>query len=154
MIHGFYFRQTTIINASRAHAECRQPRLESDLSVNRSRHVGWGGAAWRRLALANWQREAAWQHSDGGVLPGHWQSGGRSRVGAVQMPGVQCLQVQVQMPGVQKPEARLVALSSSKLLSECEVAVEGWLQAICKYLGTTNTPEIRCAAAYRPHPAL
>ena len=112
-------------------------------------------AAWRRLALANWQREAAWQHSDGGVLPGHWQSGGRSRVGAVQNDAWRAMpQVQVQMPGVQKPEARLVALSSSKLLSECEVAVEGWLQAICKYLGTTNTPEIRCAATYRPRPAL
>ena len=79
-----------------------------------------------------------------------------SFVGAVELGQTLGQRVQTLFfaPTLAEHRANVTVAGLSKLLSECEVAVEGWLQAICKYLGTTNTPEIRCAATHRPHPAL
>jgi len=79
-----------------------------------------------------------------------------SFVGAVELGQTLGQRVQTLFfaPTLAEHRANVTVAGLSKLLSECEVAVEGWLQAICKYLGTTNTPEIRCAATYRPRPAL
>ena len=125
---------------SRALAECRQPRFENwSLSTGLGMSVGTG---------AQPGADSPWIIGKGrppnSTLTADFYRAIGSFVGAVELGQTLGQRVQTLFfaPTLAEHRANVTVAGLSKLLSECEVAVEGWLQAICKYLGTVDTPEM------------